>query len=129
LRQDRGKLRPSVVDHRPVHAAHHPLGKRRRAGDAQLRLEGHRGPLVLLGRVWEKSDRAGALQRGRQRTLVAGARSRDATRKDFAAVAHESTEPRDLLVVDVVDLLDAEAADLSVLALLTSRSAASASAA
>jgi hypothetical protein len=50
----------------------------------------------------------------------------DPTREDLAAVADESTKARDLLVVDVVDLLDAEAAYLAVLALRPSASASTA---
>src|ERR1700682_2030369 len=73
--------------------------------------------LVRLRRVRKKSDRTRALQRCRERSLVTGASAGDTAREDLAAVADESPQARDLLVVDVVDFLDAEAADLAVLAL------------
>src|ERR1700694_817008 len=72
---------------------------------------------VLFGRVREQGDRSRALEGSRERTLVAGAGACNPSRQDLAAVAHKAAEARDLLVIDVVDLLDAEAADLAVLAL------------
>src|SRR5487761_134950 len=75
---------------------------------------------MLLGRVWKEGDRPCPLQRAGQRALVSGAGAGHAPRQDLAAVAHEAPQARDLLVVDVVDLLDAEAAHLAMLALRTS---------
>src|SRR5487761_1006096 len=72
---------------------------------------------MLLGRVWKEGDRPCPLQRAGQRALVSGAGAGHAPRQDLAAVAHEAPQARDLLVVDVADLLDAEAAHLAVLAL------------
>src|SRR5579864_520645 len=79
--------------------------------------------LVRLGRVWEQCDRPRALEGGREGTLVPGACAGDAAGKDLASVADESPQAGDLLVVDVADLLDAEAAHLAVLALRPSASA------
>src|SRR5579864_7976226 len=84
--------------------------------------------LVRLGRVWEQCDRPRALEGGREGTLVPGACAGDAAGKDLASVADESPQAGDLLVVDVVDLLDAEAAHLAVLALRPPASAAAAAA-
>src|SRR2546427_11407115 len=77
--------------------------------------------LVLFGRVRKESDRASALEGCGQRPLVPGARARHAARQDLAAVADEPAQARDLLVVDVRDLLQAEAADLAVLPLRPAR--------
>src|SRR6266852_2152988 len=84
-------------------------------GNMILRGGRNRPPLQLvrLRRVREQSDRPGALEGGRERPLVPSARPGDSTREDLAAVAYESPQARDLLVVDVVDLLDAEAAHLA----------------
>src|SRR5579864_1257567 len=82
--------------------------------------------LVRLGRVWEQCDRPRALEGGREGTLVPGACAGDAAGKDLASVADESPQAGDLLVVDVADLLDAEAAHLAVLALRPSAAAAAA---
>ena len=50
LGQDGGEFRAPVVDHRPVHAAHHALGEGRRSRDSQLGLEGHgRAPVIGFG--------------------------------------------------------------------------------
>src|SRR6266545_6078973 len=66
-----------------------------------------------VGRVREKRDGAGALQRVRQRPLVLGARAGDPARQDLAPLGQEPAEAADLLVVDVLDALDAEGADLA----------------
>src|SRR5260370_38423908 len=76
---------------------------------------------MLLRRVGQERDRAGALERRGQRPLVAGAGPGDAPREDLAPGADEAAKARDLLVVDVVDLLDAERAYLSVRALRSPR--------
>src|SRR5436305_7162971 len=78
---------------------------------------------MRFGRVRQQSDRARPLERGRQRALMPRAGPGYAARKDLAAVADEPPQPRDLLVVDVADLLDAEAADLAMLPLRSSRAA------
>src|SRR5438270_3712969 len=69
-----------------------------------------------FGCVREQRDGARPLERGGQRPLVAGTGPGDAAGQDLAPVADEAAQPRDLLVVDVGDLLDAERADLAVLA-------------
>src|SRR5207237_9122217 len=73
--------------------------------------------LVQLGRVRQQRDRARTLERRRQRPLMPGARPGHAPRQDLASVADKAAQARYLLVVDVVDLLDAEGAYLAVLAL------------
>src|SRR5437868_3266188 len=78
---------------------------------------------MLLRRVRQQRDRAGALEGRGERSLVSGARSSYAPGQDLAAVADEAPQPRDLLVVDVRDLLDAESADLAVLPLRSARTA------
>src|SRR5207249_9245450 len=65
--------------------------------------------------VRKESDRASALQGCGQRPLVPGARARHAARQNLAAIADEPAQARNLLVVDIRDLLHAEAADLAVL--------------
>src|SRR5258708_29293470 len=92
---------------------------------------GRRGSarLVGLGCVRKECDRPRALERRGQRALVAGACARHASGQDLAASAHEAAQPRDLLVVDVRDLLHAEGAHLAALALRTPASAAGAGAA
>src|SRR5215469_5855047 len=64
-------------------------------------------------REWQQGDRAGPLQRGGQRPLVLGAGARDPARQDLAPLGEEPPQPADLLVVDVVDALDTEGADLA----------------
>src|SRR6266851_7206796 len=90
---------------------------------------GGQGKLVGLGRVRKERDSPRALERCGQRALVAGACARHAPGQDLAAVAHESAQPRDFLVVDVRDLLHAEGADLAMLALRTPASTAGAASA
>src|SRR5260370_24568840 len=84
------------------------------------------GRLVRLGRVWKEGDGPSALERRRERSLVAGARARHAPGQNLPTVADEPAKPRDLLVVDVRDLIDAETAYLAVLALRPSPAAAAA---
>ena len=52
------------------------------------------------------------LMASRQPPLVRGAHARNAARDDLAALRHEGVQHLHVLVVDVVDLLDAEAAHL-----------------
>src|SRR5712691_248861 len=70
--------------------------------------------LALVGGVGEQGDVAGALERDREPPLVTRTGSGDATRKDLASLADEAAQARDLLVVDEMDLLHTEVADLLV---------------
>jgi hypothetical protein len=56
---------------------------------------------------------ARALQRGGQHALVLRARAALAPRVDLAAVADVAANATDLLEVDLLDLVDAERADLA----------------
>src|SRR5215831_13005051 len=67
-----------------------------------------------VGRERQQRDGARALQGVGQRPLMLGARPGDAARQDLAPLGQEPAEAADLLVVDVVDALDAERADLAV---------------
>src|SRR5262249_15499255 len=67
----------------------------------------------LLGRLREQRDGAGAPHRAGELPLVAGAAPGDATGRDLAALRHEVAEPADVLVVDQVDSVDAELANLA----------------
>ena len=55
---------------------------------------------------------SGAFERDREAALMTSAGSRHTTRKDFAALADETAQARNLFVVDQMDLLNAEVADL-----------------
>src|SRR2546428_8808064 len=79
--------------------------------------------LVLFGRGRKQGDRPCALERGGERALVPGARPGHSTGQDLPAVADETAQPRDLLVVDVLDFLHAQAAHLPVLPLRPPRPA------
>jgi hypothetical protein len=68
--------------------------------------------LVLVGGVGEQGDVTRALERDREAPLVPSAGARDATRKDLASLADEAAEARNLLVVDEMDLLHTEVANL-----------------
>src|SRR6266550_4451881 len=70
--------------------------------------------LALVGGVGEQRDVSGTLERNREPTLMTSAGSRDATRKDLAPLADEAAKTRHFLVIDQVDLLHAEVADLLV---------------
>src|SRR5579864_4875435 len=76
---------------------------------------------MLLRCVWKQRDRARALERGGQRTLVPGTGPGHTPGQNLAPVADEPAEPGDLLVIDVVDLLGAERAYLAMLPLGPSR--------
>src|SRR3982075_178962 len=71
-----------------------------------------KGRVALVGGVGEQRDVARALKRDGEPPLVAGTGSGDATRKNLAPLADEAAKARDLLVVDQMDLLHAEVANL-----------------
>src|SRR5207302_4644024 len=62
--------------------------------------------------VRQQRHRPGPLDRLRELTLVTVAAARDAPRDDLAALGHEALEASHVLVIDQVDLVDAELADL-----------------
>src|SRR6266403_140183 len=66
----------------------------------------------LLHRHRERDERdvARLLDRLRQPALVRGAHARNAARRDLAALGNEGSEQPHVLVVDVVDPIDAEPA-------------------
>src|SRR5436309_3050184 len=66
----------------------------------------------LIRHVRNERDLTGALDRQLQLPLVHGSRARDAPRQDLAPLWHERSQQLHVLVVDVVDLVRAELADL-----------------
>src|SRR5437764_231628 len=66
-----------------------------------------------LGYVWNQRDLPGSLDRRLQLPLVHRAGARDAARQDLPALGHERADQLDVFVVDVVDLVRAELADLA----------------
>src|SRR5204862_3810230 len=58
-------------------------------------------------------DLSRALERGPQRPLMHGAGARDPPRQNFPALGHEWPDQLHVLVIDVVDLVRAELADLA----------------
>src|SRR5689334_18482124 len=64
-------------------------------------------------RVGQQREEARALDRVRQLALVAGRGPGDARRDDLAGLVDEVLEDLDLLVVDPLDLLGGEAAELA----------------
>src|SRR5688572_2821113 len=68
-------------------------------------------PLVR-GHVRQQGHRAGALDRVREIALVARAAAGDAARNDLAALGDQAAEPAHVLVIDEIDLVRAELADL-----------------
>jgi hypothetical protein len=64
-------------------------------------------------RVGQQGEEAGALDRVRQLPLVAGRGPGDARRDDLAVLVDEVLEDLDVLVVDPLDLLGGEAAELA----------------
>jgi len=70
--------------------------------------------LALVGRIGEQGDVTGTLERDREAPLVTSACSRHATGQDLASLANEAAKARNLLVVDEVDLLHTEVANLLV---------------
>src|SRR6478672_7630262 len=69
--------------------------------------------MCLLRHIRDERDLPGALDRRLQLALMLGAGAGDAPRQDLAALGHERTDQLDVLVVDVVDLVRAELADLA----------------
>src|SRR6266849_11114937 len=63
--------------------------------------------------VRQQREVARALDRRRELALVMGARAGDARRDDLAVLADEILEQLDVLVVDPLDLLGGEAAELA----------------
>src|ERR1700737_2667893 len=70
--------------------------------------------LSVVGGERNQGNLAGALEGDRQRPLVAGAGAGDTAGEDLAALGDEPAQARDLFVVDVLGLLNAEAAYLAV---------------
>src|SRR5690606_38927580 len=64
-----------------------------------------------VGHVRQQGDLPRPLDGRLQGALMLGARTRDAPRLNLAALGNERRQGLHVLVVDVVDLLDAEAAD------------------
>src|SRR5258707_1395449 len=69
--------------------------------------------IFLLRHIRDERDLAGALDRRLQLALVLGAGAGNAPRQDLAALGHERPDQLHILVVDVVDLVRAELADLA----------------
>src|SRR4029077_11553196 len=67
---------------------------------------------VQVGEV-EQRQEAGALDRHAQLALVAGLGAGDAGGNDLAVLVHEVLQDGDVLVVDFLDLLGGEAAELA----------------
>src|SRR5260221_13046660 len=63
--------------------------------------------------IRNQRDLPGALDGRLQLALVHGAGAGDAPRQNLAALGHEGSQQLDVLVVDVVDLVRAELADLA----------------
>src|SRR6186713_2036221 len=70
-------------------------------------------PTRLFGGVRDQRQLARPHQRHTQLALVQGARPRNAPRQDLGALRHEGEQQLRVLVVDVVDLVRAELADLA----------------
>src|SRR5262249_47465669 len=84
-----------------------------RASVAVVMTNARRHPARLLGLERQKRYRTRPLDGERDLALVLGAGSEHAPGEDLAAVGHEADQRLDVLVVDVVDLLLAELADLA----------------
>src|SRR5829696_3962886 len=69
--------------------------------------------LAVVADVGQQRDLAGALDGRGDLVLMATAGARDAARADLAAIGHVLLEGRDVLVVDLVDLVAAVAAGLA----------------
>ena len=96
-----------MVNGRDLKSFCSPAVKRSTAGR-----EGSREPDVLR-RVGQKSQVPGPLQGDGEAALVLGAGARLAARLDLPAVRQIATELRNVLVVDLADVVDAEGADLA----------------
>src|SRR5262245_15148544 len=70
------------------------------------------GSSVQVGVVQQRQE-AGAVDRDRELALVAGLGAGDAGRDDLAVLVDEVLEQGDVLVVDLLDLLGGEAAELA----------------
>src|SRR5258706_13007372 len=68
--------------------------------------------MVSIRHIGNQRELARALDRRLQFALVHGAGAGDAARQDLAALGHERSQQLDVLVVDIVDLVRAELADL-----------------
>src|SRR5215470_19708659 len=66
-----------------------------------------------LGRLSEQRHGAGAADGARELPLMTGTAPRDAARRDLSPLRDEVAEPADVLVVDQVDPVDAELANLA----------------
>jgi len=75
-------------------------------------LAGFPSPLLVGRDVRQQRDRARALDGVGERALVPRAAAGNAARNDLAALGDEATQTPDVLVVDDVDLVRAELADL-----------------
>src|SRR5207247_5613606 len=69
--------------------------------------------MFLVRYIRDERDLARALDRRLQLALVHRAGAGDAARQDLAALRHEWADQLDVLVIDVVDLVRAELADLA----------------
>src|SRR5438270_13988821 len=69
--------------------------------------------LLLVGDVRNQRDLPRALDRGLQLALVHRARAGDPARQDLAALGDERPDQLHVLVIDIVDLVRAELADLA----------------
>src|SRR6476660_5925531 len=67
----------------------------------------------LVGHVGDERDLPGALDRDLQLSLVHRARAGNPPRQNLAPLGHKGRQELDVLVVDVVDLVRAELADLA----------------
>src|SRR5688500_6057428 len=67
---------------------------------------------LVRGHVRQQGDRAGALDRVREVALVPRAAAGDAARDDLAALGDQAAQPAHVLVIDEIDLVRAELADL-----------------
>src|SRR4030088_3020846 len=76
-------------------------------------LYGLRVPLPLIGHIGDQCDLPRAFDRRLQLALVHGAGARNAARQNLAALGHERPNQLHVLVIDVVDLVRAELADLA----------------
>jgi hypothetical protein len=67
----------------------------------------------VVGGVRQHRHETSTLERGGQHPLVLRAVTALAARIDLAAVADEPTDAADVFVIDLLDLIDAERADLT----------------
>src|SRR5262249_29075764 len=67
----------------------------------------------LVRDIWDQRQLTGTLDRRLQFALMHRARAGNPPRQDFAALRHERTEQLHVFVVDIVDFIRAEFADLT----------------